>query len=93
MVLAVIGIAAPVFLGGRRLNWRDQFACVFTGASLGLFLAAIGYALIRTLEPPLGRWSSSLVAVGMLWAAVGAVLGIVFATLISRTTETPQLAD
>jgi hypothetical protein len=74
LLLAIVGILAGAYLGGRRLTLRDQFSCGFAGGCFGLVVAAVGFAIIRGLEPALGPWSSSLVAVSTLWGAFGAVM-------------------
>ncbi len=76
--LAVAFAVVGGMLGGllvRRLtegDGRDLLASSFAGGLFGLLSAAVIYALIQSVEVPLGGWSSSLWAVELLWAVMGA---------------------
>ncbi|WP_165232916.1 FHA domain-containing protein [Aquisphaera insulae] len=74
---AVVG--AGVALRGRRGDGStvgDVLPMGFAGAILGVFAAAIGFALIQCVELPLGGWASSSAAVICLWGVLGAAIGL-----------------
>ena len=74
LVLAVVGVVAGGILGSRQGDRRDLVSAGFTGGLLGLLAASLIHAVVRSVEGILGSWSSSLWAVGLLWAAIGAVI-------------------
>ncbi|QEH37937.1 FHA domain protein [Aquisphaera giovannonii] len=81
MVLAAAGAllgAAWILRGspGEPSAAGDLIPAAFAGALLGVFAAAIGYAVIQSVEAPLGPLSSTSVAVVSLWGVVGAGLGL-----------------
>jgi hypothetical protein len=87
---AAIGVIAGV---SKAWRWGDRGATGVAAGLVGIMVAAVIYALVNTVERPLGDWSSSLLAVGLLWAALGAgVAGltclIVPARAPSRETST-----
>ncbi len=72
-VIAAIG----GLLKGRRRSEGHSLDAAATGAASGLFgilAAAVLYALVRTVERPLGDWSSSAWVVVLLWAVLGAAI-------------------
>jgi hypothetical protein len=74
VALAGVGIVLGSRLGRRYGDPRDLIAAGFAGGSLGLLLAAVVFAAIRSVERPLGAWAASPWAVLLLWAAIGAVV-------------------
>jgi hypothetical protein len=52
--------------------------------------AAVGYAVIRSVEMVLGPWSSSIGAVALLWGAIGAALAIGSTLLIPHHRDEPE---
>ncbi|HZW34151.1 MAG TPA: FHA domain-containing protein [Isosphaeraceae bacterium] len=74
LALAVVGVVGGGILGSRQGDRRDLVSAGFAGGLLGLLAAAVLHAVVRSVERLLGSWSSSLGAVGLLWAAIGAVL-------------------
>jgi hypothetical protein len=77
-------------LGRRQGDTRDVFAAGFAGGACGVFAAAVAYALIRTVEWPLGAWSTSAAAIGVLWTAIGAALAAISMRLIPYRPEPPE---
>jgi len=83
-----LALAAVGALLGGRLAWRRGGAREappggFAGGFVGVIAAAAAVAACRSIEPALGPWSSSLVAVCGLWTAIGVGLAAI-STLISR---------
>jgi hypothetical protein len=81
---AVIAAIGGLLLGQRSAEGGPPDA-VATGAASGLFgilAAAVLYALVRTVERPLGDWSSSPWVVGLLWAAIGAAVAGITGLLV-----------
>ncbi len=74
VVFAVVGGMLAGWMARRPLEGdrRDLLASSFAGGLFGLLAAAVAYALIRSVELPLGGWSSSLGAVELVWAVMGA---------------------
>jgi hypothetical protein len=81
---ALIGIA-------RGSETRDRPACGFAGAMAGILAAAVGFALIRSVESLLGGWASSPFAALLLWALLGVAIALVswLALPPSRPISTP----
>ena len=81
---ALIGIA-------RGSETRDRAACGFTGGIIGLLAAALGFALIRSVESLLGGWASSPFAALLLWALLGVAIALIswLALPPSRPISTP----
>ena len=69
---AVIGLIAILRRNDRGLG--DMVSTLVSGAFFGMLAAALLHALVRAVERPLGDWSTSFVAVGLLWAALGAAV-------------------
>jgi hypothetical protein len=76
VAFAVLGGIVGGILARPRgeAGWRDTLTSAFAGGLFGLLIAAVVYALIRSVEMPLGGWSSSLLAVELLWAGLGGAL-------------------
>ena len=79
-------------LARRQGERRDLLSAGFAGGVLGLLTAAVVYAVIRSVERPLGSWSASLWAVGLLWAAIGAVIAGVSTLLIPYRSDNAEAA-
>ena len=92
VVFAVVGMIVGSLLGGRQIHWRDHFAVGVAGGLFGVLIAAIVHALIQSIEPALAPLSSSLGAVGMLWAALGAVMGLLLAVVIPHHLDSLEMA-
>ncbi|RUL88345.1 FHA domain-containing protein [Tautonia sociabilis] len=76
VVLAATGAVAGAIAAGRRGGPRDVPAGGFAGGFAGLVVAAVAVAACQAIEPILGTaLSGNLVAVSVLWTAIGAVLG------------------
>jgi hypothetical protein len=50
-------------------------------------------AVIRSVETALGPLSSHLVAIGMLWVAMGALIGLILAVLIPLRLDNAEIAN
>ena len=78
--LAVVFSVLGALFGGwmvRRsgeVSVRDLPASAFAGGLFGLLAAALTYASIRSVELPLGGWSSSLWLAELVWVLIGAGL-------------------
>ena len=92
--LARVGLAFAIgsaILGATLARLRGGIGEMptggFAGACLGLIVASALVAACRSVEPMLGSWSSSVVAVCLLWAALGA--GLAAASIGITPKETP----
>jgi hypothetical protein len=90
LIFGVTGIVFGALLGRRQGDSRDVFAAGFAAGASGLFAAAVVYALIRSVEWPLGAWSTSPAAIGVLWAAIGAGLAAISIRVIPYRPEPPE---
>lgn len=71
---AAMGAPAGLLMGWRRSRNPVDAALAGIAAGLaGVLAAAVIHAVVRTIEGPLGAWSSPLV-MGLLWAALGAAI-------------------
>ena len=73
----------------RAGHWNDAAPAGFAGGLAGVFVAAFLSALIKSVESLLGPWSTSIVAVILLWPLLGA--GIALA-LIARPASSQLTA-
>jgi hypothetical protein len=76
LVLAATGLVLGAGRGARGGDHRDIAAAGFTGAVVGMFAAAVGYALVRSCESLLGGWAASPLAVLSLWAFLGVAIAL-----------------
>ncbi len=78
--LASLCAALGAILGmlkGRPTGERGLIDTAATGVSsglLGILVASFSYAVVNTVERPLGAWSSSLWALALVWAILGAAI-------------------
>lgn len=75
-LLAAAGAIAGLVLGGRgtgEAGTSDRAAGAVAGGCLGVLVAAVLHALVRTMEGPLGTWGGSPWIVPLFWGALGAV--------------------
>jgi hypothetical protein len=84
VVFTLVGIVVASLLGRQQIKISDRFAVGFTGGVFGLLIAAVVHAVIGSIESSLGTLSSSVGAILMLWAGVGAVIGLVLAVVIPQ---------
>ena len=90
MVTAAAGCIAGAFGGhgeGRRRSRPFQGA--FTGALRRPLRRPVGFAVIQSLEWPLGTWSSSPPAAIGFWAALGLAVAAVSWLLLPTPGTTP----
>jgi hypothetical protein len=74
VVLAGLGgLLGGIFAKGRG-GVREAPTGAFAGGCAGVIVASALVAACRSVEPVLGGWSSSIVAVCMAWALIGAGL-------------------
>jgi hypothetical protein len=73
-VLALAGLAFGAGRAARGGDMREIVPGAFTGALVGLFAGAVGFALIQSGESVLGSWSASAFAVILLWGLLGLAL-------------------
>lgn len=71
VALAVLGAVAGAVLAIRRGGKTEALTGGFAGGFAGVIAAAALVATSRAVEPLLGGWASSIVAVSLLWVAIG----------------------
>ncbi len=72
LALAAAGALAGAGLASRRGGPREAPTGAFAGGCAGVVAAAALVAACRSIEPLLGSWATSIPAVCLLWAALGA---------------------
>jgi hypothetical protein len=98
LLLAAAGLVAGVTWAARTgeaqepSTGRDLAAAGFAGGMIGLFAAALCFAVIQSFESLLSSWSGSLPAAVVLWGVLG--LGLALLSWIidppAGATSTPQ---
>lgn len=83
LVLAAVGAVLGGIFARRRGTDRDAPTGAFAGGCAGVIAATALVAACRTVEPWLGGWSASIVAVCLAWALIGAGLAAL-STLILK---------
>jgi hypothetical protein len=91
IVLAAGGVLAGMRLALGRGERSDLPAAGFAGGAIGLLTAALGFALVQSVERILGARSSSLVAVGLLWTAVGGLIALLSTLLVPHHRDDPEV--
>ena len=74
LVLGVVGALAGAGLAARRGGSREALFGGIAGACAGVIASGGLVAASRSIEPVLGSWSTSILAVCVLWALLGAGL-------------------
>jgi hypothetical protein len=92
VVCAAVGALAGVLLARRPVEGNDRLAAGFAGGLFGLLTAAVLHAVILSIELPMRSWSSSLWAVGLLWAAIGAVISAIATAVLPHRSDTLEAA-
>jgi len=92
IVLAAGGVLAGLRLALVRGERRDLPAAGFAGGAIGLLTAALWFAVVQSVERVLGTRSTSIWALGLLWGAIGALLGLVSTFLIPHRRDGPEVA-
>jgi len=77
LLLAGLGGVLGAVLARKRGSAREAPTGAFAGACAGVIAASAVVASCRAVEPLLGGWSTSVVAVCLAWAAIGAGLAAV----------------
>jgi hypothetical protein len=91
VVCAGIGLVIGAMRGSRAGHWDDAAPAGFAGGLAGVFVAALLSALIKSVESLLGSWSTSAVAVLLLWPLLGA--GIAFLSSLVLPAQSPRRAS
>ena len=73
VLFAALGAGLCGWLAWRRGGPRDGLFGAFAGGVVGVMYAAAIVAACRSFEPLLGSLGGSIVAVSLLWAALGAL--------------------
>jgi hypothetical protein len=92
LALVVAGAAVASWMALRRGEQNDVPAAAFAGGSLGLLAAAVGFALIQTVERVLGTYAASVWAVGLLWGTIGGLVALASNYLIPYRPSTGEIA-
>jgi hypothetical protein len=74
VALAAVGGVIGGLFAARRGGKGEAPYGAFAGACGGVIVASAVVAACRSVEPALGSWSTSMVAVGLVWALIGAGL-------------------
>ncbi len=91
IMLVAAGMIAGLGLASRRGEWRDFPASVFAGGSLGLLAAAFWFALLQSVERSLGAPSTSIWAIGLASATLGALLAAVSLWMFPYRSDQPEV--
>jgi hypothetical protein len=91
IVLAGAGALAGCALARRRGDdRRDLAAHGVTGATFGILVAGVWFAIIQSVERALGSWSTSIWAVGLCWGFIGALVAAISMFLIPHRSGGPE---
>ena len=92
--IALVTVAAGVLLGlklaSRRGERRDSFTAGIAGGLLGLLCSALGFSVLQSIERLLGTWSTSVVAVCLVWGIAGALLAVLSTIVIPHRRALDQ---
>jgi hypothetical protein len=92
LMLAAMGTIAGLAVASWRGELRDFPAAAVAGSLLGLLAAAVWFAVLRSMEPMLGSWASSGWAIGLVSAALGALLALVSLWAVPYRSPNPEVA-
>jgi drug/metabolite transporter (DMT)-like permease len=88
LVFGLFGIVTGATWGARTGDRTDVATAGFAGGLAGLFTAAVGSALIKSVESILGSWSTSPLVVLLFWVLLGAgIAGLSCLALPHRAAE------
>jgi hypothetical protein len=92
LVCAGIGLVIGAMRASRAGHWDDAAPAGFAGALAGVFVAAFLSALIKSVESLLGPWSTSPVAVILLWPLLGVGIALLSSLVLpARSSQrTPE---
>jgi hypothetical protein len=76
LVCAAIGLVIGAMRAARVGHWNDAIPAGFACGLAGVFVAAFLSALIKSVESLLGPWSTSPIAVILLWPLIGAGIAL-----------------
>ena len=81
MLVGVGGVLGGIF-ANRRGGSREVPTGAFAGGCAGVIASTAVVAACRSVEPFLGAWSTSVVAVCLVWALIGAALAALSTLLV-----------
>jgi FHA domain-containing protein len=94
--VAILTVAAGFLCGlvlAKRLGEpRDLLTAGLAGGLLGLLASAPWFSMLQTIERIMGPWSTSIVAVCLLWGALGALLALGSTVFIAHQTQERQVS-
>jgi hypothetical protein len=84
VLFAVLGVLVGVLKGRGRGEGQpfDRLAAGIAAGLFGIMAAAVAHAVVHVAERVLGPWASTYLAVGLLWAAIGAAVAGITCLLI-----------
>ena len=85
LILGAVGALSGGVLAARRGGAREAPTGAFAGGFAGVIAASALVAICRSVEPILGTWSTSVLAVCLLWALIGSGLAAL-STLVAKGT-------
>jgi hypothetical protein len=93
LVCAAVGLGIATIREARAGHWNDAGPAGFAGALAGVFVAAFVSALIKSIESLLGPWSTSPVAILLLWPLLGAGIALLssFVLPARSASRTPEI--
>jgi hypothetical protein len=77
LIMVVLGVVSGLMLAKRRGERNDLLTAGSAGGLMGLLSSALWFSMLQSAERVLGSWSTSIVAVCVLWGAAGALLALV----------------
>jgi hypothetical protein len=83
MLAGVGGLLGGIF-ASRRGGRREAPTGAFAGGCAGVIAATTVVAACRSVESPLGAWSTSIVAVCLAWALIGAGLAALSTLVVKK---------
>jgi hypothetical protein len=76
LVAVALGALGGILVGRTRGEARDVLPAAIAGGVLGLLFSAVLFSLLQTVERALGSWSSSVMAVCLLWGVLGVAVAL-----------------
>jgi hypothetical protein len=92
LVTTAFGMLCGLILAKRRGESRDLLTAGTAGGLVGLLSSALLFSMLQSAERALGRWSTSIMAVCLLWGAIGAVIALISAVFVRHTKENHQVS-
>jgi len=92
IALVAVGVLAGIRLAMQVGEKRDLGPAALAGGALGLLGSALWFAMVQSFERLLGPWSTSILAVALLWGTFGALLGLGSLFVIPSRSNQPEVA-